>query len=668
MKLQEDQTTLPYQLQLAIWQAWQATAEKAGWKEDLLKPKDIIVKHPDNEQFGDYTCNVIMILAGRLKSSRSFLGGSQGATLKAKKLSLVLAELILQHLTKNLNIKQLCDKVQVDSPGYINISIKSAYFITQLQELLKCGDKFGQSDGLKNKKIMVEFAHPNTHKAFHIGHLRNITTGESIVRILQANGASLIRSNYQGDVGMHIAKCLWGIMQIKNFQSEIKKPRSLKQKVRFISDAYVAGTRAYEDDPLAKQEIKNINYLVYASAQMYQQKEHNIKPGATDYLQFVEGKKKALNTVYDLWLLTRQWSLEQFEHVYNRVYSHFDRYYFESECLGGVDEARQALKKGILKKSRGAVVFDGAKYGLHTRVFINSLGLPTYEGKELSLASKELSEFGHLDRIIHCVTPEQTSFFQITFKVEELLGWQKDQQYHLAYEWVKLKHGKMSSRVGNIILGEWLLDEVKARIKHNFPDLDDNTAEMVAIGAVKYSILKQGIYTAIKFDIDESISIQGNSGPYLQYTYARCKSVLQKAGKSTRTDPAGLQGPSLTKQINPQELSILRWLYRYLETVRQAAENYAPSLVCAYLYELAQRFNTFYNKHRILGLLTPGVNTSAKSSLPTTITEKIDSTRTDLVDRQDPSLKSFRLALTAATAQVLTNGLYLLGIKAPEKM
>jgi arginyl-tRNA synthetase len=303
-----------------------------------------------------------------------------------------------------------------------------------------------------------------------------------------------------------------------------------------------------------------------------------------------------------------------------------------------------------LKKSEGAIIFDGTKYGLDKRVFINKFGFPTYEAKELKLAELEFSEFGEIDKLIHVVGPEQKSFFAVTFKVEELLDAKKfkDKQHHMVYGWVRLKRGKMSSRLGNVIRGEWLLDEAQVRIKKAYPEVSDEVAEMVAVGAVKYSFLKVSPPSEIAFDFDESISLEGNSGPYLQYTYARCQSVLQKANylKSDGSCPAlspsrrpryaagarwGSPGACHPSKINKEELTVLRILYRFPEAVVEAGEKMAPNFVCGYLYDLAQRYNTFYNKHRVIG-------------------------------------NDFRLSLTRATAQILKNGLCLLGIKAPEKM
>ena len=436
------------------------------------------IDYPANSDFGDYSTSVPLKLTKLLKKN-----------------PLEIAQKIVNSLSKD----QIVEKVEVVKPGFINFWIDPNHLLEQVMNSSQNKFSFPYYYLGKNKKIIVEFAHPNTHKLFHIGHLRNISTGESLVRIFESVGNKVIRANYQGDVGLHIAKCLW---KVKNEKSKVKSLKTIKAKTEFIGKMYSAGTQAYEKDEKAKQEILAINKMIYDQDPKIQ----------------------------DIWKKTVGWSLEYFNQIYKRVGSHFDKLYFESECYKrGIQVTSEALKKGILEKSQGAIVFNGKKYGLDTRVFINSLGFPTYEGKELALAEKEFSDFGEIDKNIHVVTPEQTSFFKVTFKVEELLDEKKykNKQYHLAYEWVKLKAGKMSSREGNIIEANWLLDEIKNKIFKQYK-CDNKVAEILAVAAAKYSFLKNSTQTIIAFDFDESITLEGNSGAYLLYTYVRCQSVLKK--------------------------------------------------------------------------------------------------------------------------------------------
>ncbi len=550
-----------------------------------IKEVDIALEKPANPDFGDYSTSVALKLTKQLKKN-----------------PFIIAEEIVKNLPKNENVK----KIEIIKPGFINFWIADVQLINRLTEIVEKSFSFPEYHLGKNKKLMIEFAHPNTHKLFHIGHLRNISTGESLVRIFEAVGNKVIRGNYQGDVGLHIAKCIFGI---NNSKIDTKKLKTLQEKINFIGKMYTLGTKAYEDDKKAKEEIIKINRMIY---------EHNPK-------------------ILPLWKETVKWSLDYFQENYKRFYSHFDRLYFESELPErSLEIVKELQKKGILEKSQGAIVFNGKKYGLDTRVFVNSLGFPTYEGKELALAEKEFSDFGELDKIIHTVTPEQTSFFKVTFKVEELIDEKKykNKQYHLAYEWVKLKAGKMSSREGNVIEANWLIDEVRQKISEKFK-CDQETTEILSIASVKYSFLKNGTQTIIHFDIDESIAVDGNSAPYLIYTYVRCQSVLNKANYNplTRLSAVAL---AEVDEPNNDESNVLRLINKFPEIVRQAAVQLAPNLIANYLYDLAQKYNYFYQKNKIL--------------------------------ESEEETKKFRLMLTQAVGKVIKEGLYLLGIKTVERM
>lgn len=543
--------------------------EKIGQPVTLLTPKDM--------SFGDYAINVHQ--TGNLNLDA---GNSK--------------------FIETLSQSELFEKVeQVGS--FINLTINRKLLFEELNLILSEPEQYGKLSK-KNNTIIFEFAHPNTHKLFHIGHLRNISTGESLSRILTAFGTRVIRVNYQGDVGLHIAKCLYGIQQRMD---ELKNLKTLDEKIAFLGKTYTEGTNAYDDEK-AKEKINIINRQIF-------EMDPEIKP---------------------LWEETRAWSLEYYDLIYKRVGTKFDRLFFESEVAdSGLAIAKDALQKGILTESEGAVVFDGSKYGIDTRVFINSLGLPTYEAKELGLAELEFSEFGTVNKCIHVVTPEQSSFFKVTFKVQELLNPQKytDKQMHFAYEFVDLKGDKMSSRKGNVLTGEWLLDEVKERLKTTF-SLDDEKAEILAIGAVKYAFLKVDAKRKILFSIEESISISGNSGPYIQYAYARCMSILKKVPP---IEIATLSLVARNDELKNEELALVRTFFRFPEVIDAAATAYAPHLIATYLFDLTQKFSVFYEKCPI-------------------------------VKAESIELQAMRATLVAATGQILKNGLHLLGIEVLESI
>ncbi|PIQ72821.1 arginine--tRNA ligase [Candidatus Roizmanbacteria bacterium CG_4_10_14_0_2_um_filter_36_35] len=547
--------------------------------------KFIDLQSPANADFGDYSTSVALRLAKLLKKN-----------------PMIIAE----EIKKNFPKTDFIEQIEIIKPGFINFWVNSNYFLDYARKVSEEKFEFPSYYLGKNKKVMVEFAHPNTHKLFHIGHLRNISTGEAMVRILEAVGNKVVRSNYQGDIGLHIAKCIYGI---KNSKVKSQNLKTLKEKTEFIGKMYTKGTKAYEEDSKAKEEIIKINQMIY-------DQDPEILP---------------------LWQKTKQWSLEYFDKVYKRVDSHFDRLYLESEITKrGSEISQEIFEKGILEKSQGAIVFNGKKYGLDIRVFVNSLGFPTYEGKELGLAEKEFSEFGELDKNIHVVTPEQTSFFKVTFKVEELIDEKKykNKQFHLVYEWVRLKESKMSSREGNVIEADWLIDKIKEKIIKQF-NCNNKTAEILGVASVKYSFLKNSTQTVIAFDIDESIAVDGNSAPYLIYTYVRCQSVLRKTNDVTLRKAQGDRS-IMVSSTNHDELNLLRKFYQFPEVVLKTAENYSPNFIATYIYGLASQFNLFYQKNPIL--------------------------------KSEKETKELRLLITLTTAKIIKKGLELLGIKTVEKM
>ncbi len=569
---------------------------KAVSKSFALDCQTVPLEHPKAEAFGDYSSSLALTLAKKLKQPPLAIAGKIAAALPTG--------------------GNLIEKVEVAAPGFINITLTKQVLLHEVARALTISDLFGHTKNLVGQKIMVEFAHPNTHKQFHIGHLRNLALGESLVRLIESQGATVIRANYQGDVGLHVAKALFGIKQklkTDGLKLEDLEAQPLADRIAFLGMAYAAGHAAYETPGSTRAAVMRLNKAIY----------------------------KKGRAVLKLWLMTRAWSLAYFDGIYQRLGAHFDRFYFESEVFAnGMLIAKGALKAKILKVSQGAVVFDGAPYGLDVRVFITSRGLPTYEAKELGLARLEFSEFGVIAKCLHVVAPEQSSFFKVTFKVEELLAptIYAGKQEHFAYGYVDLKSGKMSSRSGNVVTAVSLLEAAKEKarllIKNGelTPAQREEIAEKVAVGAVKYSLLKYGAKTQIAFDLNESVALTGSSGPYLQYTYARARSVLRKLdgvrGLETFT-PASVI-------LNGDELSLARWLARFPEVVQDSATDLAPNLICEHLEATAQKFNVFYDKNPIL--------------------------------KAEAATKELRFLLTAAAAQVLKNGLNLLGIATLERM
>jgi arginyl-tRNA synthetase len=393
------------------------------------------------------------------------------------------------------------ESVDVAGAGFIN------FFVSQTaitKEVLAAAQtpEWGSNDLYKGKTIMVEYTQPNPFKPFHIGHLMSNTIGEAVALTLERSGAEVVRANYQGDVGPHVAKALFVLLRDGKDRPTIQE----------IGAAYVAGNKLYEDDSEAKDEIDAINKKVY------------------------DRSDERINVLYD-W--GRKVSLEHFEELYHMLGTKFDYYFFESETAPvGLKVVRAHPE--IFEESDGATVFKGENYGLHTRVFITSQGLPTYETKEIGLA-KSKQEKTPFDISVTITASEQNAYFKVVFKAMELLFPElAGKLRHVSHGMMRFATGKMSSRRGNVITGESLLMDLKedAREKMKDRELEDTEviAEQVAVGAIKYSVLKQRSGKDIIFDPEKSLSLEGDSGPYLQYAHTRALSLLREAKKAKIED------------------------------------------------------------------------------------------------------------------------------------
>ena len=478
-----------------------------------------------------------------------------------------------------------------------------------LKEALKKTWGSGDSKGT----VLVEFAHPNTHKSFHIGHVRNIALGEALSRLLEFSGYKVARANYQGDIGPHVAKCLWGLLHLG-----LKEPP--KDRGLWLGTVYSSANKSIKDSKKKEEEVREINMKLYS------------------------GDSKLL----ELWKKTKGWSLEYFDSVYKDFGAKFDRFYFESEVESeGVKLAKILLKKGIAKKSQDAIVMDLKKSDLGIFVLITKDGTPLYSIKDFVLAELQEKEFTP-EKIIHVVGTEQNLHFRQLFKSLETISPKiAKKEFHLSYELVTLAEGKMSSREGRLITydelrGEVLEHALEETKKHSHLKEQSQsasvisqinkeleaTAELVALGAIKYDMLKQSPEKTILFDWKQALRFDGNAAPYLQYTHARAHSILAKAESFGKWDSRFLG--------DPKETAMLRKLLEFPETVHSAARDYRPHYLATYAFELATLFNDFYQN--LLVLKAPSGEREA------------------------------RLALVNAVQLTLNRALTLLGIEAPEKM
>lgn len=539
------------------------------------------------EQFGDYSTNIALQLATQLSKKPREIADQLAKHVKGR----------TSHIRR----------VEVAEPGFINFWLSDQALAGLLD--VKPAQKFA------GQEVVVEYSDPNPFKVLHVGHLYTSVVGDAIAKLFEVAGANVHRVNFGGDVGLHVAKTVWAILQ--NLGGEL--PQSLGQigkskRVQWLADRYVEGSQAYNTNADAKPQIEELNRQIYE----------------------IHAKDDKTSPLAQIYWTTRQWSYDYFDEFYGRIGSHFEKYYPESETAPlGVKAVEENMGK-VFEKSKGAVVFKGEVHNMHTRVFINSQGLPTYETKDVGLIIKKWEDY-HFDKSIMITGNEIYEYMQVVLKaVEQFAPKLVQRTTHITHGLVKLaaespeqgrRSGtKMSSRSGNIIKAKDVLDAAAAANQR--VNRQENAA--TALGAVKYAFLKNRIGTDIIFDPAESVSLHGNSGPYLQYAYVRARSILVKGRTSHKEAKAELKGPT----FQPEERSLARKISEYPEVVEKAVDELMPHHVATYLYELAQVFNRFYEANRVVGH-------------PREVT---------------------RLRLVESYANLLKSGLELLNISAPEKM
>ncbi|MBP9715329.1 MAG: arginine--tRNA ligase [Candidatus Pacebacteria bacterium] len=548
-----------------------------------IQAESILLEHPGDFKMGDYSTNVAMALAKVAKSNPK-----------------ELAEKICDEINKN-KISEI-EKVEAKN-GFINFFLSKEFFGQSIKDI---DENFGKNDLLKGKKIMVEYTDPNPFKPFHIGHLMSNAIGESISRIVQFSGANTVRANYQGDIGLHVAKSIYGLLQ--KGQPDLSLP--IGEQAEYIGTCYSFASNLYEENENIKKEINEINKKLYSK------------------------EDKEINDLYD-W--GRRVTLVAFEEIYKMLGTKFQHYFFESEMAPiGINIVKENTGK-VFEESDGAVVFKADKYDpkLHTRVFINSQGLPTYETKEIGLTYTKF-EKENPDLSIVITANEQGEYMKVVQKALSIINPDYEKRMkHIVHGMMRFAEGKMSSRKGNVITGESLLRDAKILVLEKMKERDfeesmkEKVSSVVAVSALKYSILKQALGADIIYDFEKSISFEGDSGPYLQYATVRASSLIEKAKN------AGIKADAKLSE-NWETTVLEKYLYRFPEVVERAYQNLEPHHIATYITELASTFNLFYADHKI-------------------------------VDENDIT-SPYRIALTSAFYITMKNGLYLLGIQTPEKM
>ena len=535
---------------------------------------EIEVEAPVDSSYGEYSTNIAMRLASSLKKN-----------------PMEIAQNIVDSLGEDIDI----EKVDIANPGFINFHLSNRYFLAEIAKIIEKTEylQFDEKDG---QKIVIEYTDANPFKEFHIGHLYSNAVGESFSRLQEAVGADVIRACYQGDVGLHVAKSLYGLE--KKLAEEKKRfedleKLSLEERVKYLGQAYVIGSTQYDEvkDPEVINEVNEINYYIFS-----------LTSDSIEKKDFSEYEKRNIAQMYKK---GRQWCLDFFEKIYEKVGTKFDHYFFESEVgEAGLKIVLEYVGK-IFEKDDGAIIYRGdEKKNLHTRVFVNSHGLPTYEAKEIGLALKKKEVLGY-DESVVITADEQSGYFKVVLDALSKIDHDVAQKIrHFAHGKVKLPgSSKMSSRKGGILSGEWLINETKSRVKDIMKTNDElsgvilnRVSEKIAIGAIKYAFLKVTIGRDIVFDFEKSITFDGDTGPYLMYVYSRCNSILKSAGKLANPKNVCID-PCME---SPETKDLVLQISRYRKALLDSASNYSPSILCQYLFSLGQSFNSFYQAVHVL--------------------------------------------------------------------
>lgn len=533
------------------------------------------VDHPtDKNTEADYFSNVAMVVAKQVgKAPRE----------------------VAEQLREALNGKiDQVESIEVAGPGFLNFYLNRDFYTEGIKQALEAGENWGKNDSWAGKKVIVEYTDPNPFKEFHIGHLFTNAVGESIARLFMMNGADTKRVNYQGDVGLHVACAIWGMQEMGYDGLDEFTAKDLGR-------AYALGAKDYKESEVANEKIREINRKVYSR------------------------EDEKINELYDF---GRDVSLQYFETVYQIVDTKFDEYFFESEA--GPKGKELVLEHGdVFPESDGARIFNGEEHGLHTRVFLNKDGLPTYEAKELALAKMKEERLGKYDLAVISTANEINEYFKVLKKAMSFVYPElAEKTEHIGHGMVRLADGKMSSRTGHVIPAKEFIDDVALRAESKMDKDDLNLGREIAIAAIKYVTLKGSIKQDSVFDRDAALSFEGDSGPYLQYTHARICSVLEKAER---------EGVGSSTEVTPENpYAIEKLIYQFPEVVMTALVERSPHKVTQYLTDLAGEFNSFYAQEQIA----------------------------DKSDQYAP----YKVALSEAVRSTIKNGLWTLGIKAPEEM
>ena len=575
--------------------------------EELYGTSDNIQIQKTRKEFeGDYTVVVFPLLKASRKSPEAT------ATELGEKIVATTPEI------KSFNVIK----------GFLNLVIDSSFWSARFQEIAEAKD-YGIAEP-SGRTIMIEYSSPNTNKPLHLGHIRNNLLGYSVATILKANGHNVIKVNLVNDRGIHICKSMLAWQLYGGGET----PESSGMK-----GDHLVGKYYVEFDKHYKQEIKDL--VAQGMSEDEAKKKAPIMLAAQEMLRKWEAKDPE---VYSLWETMNGWVYEGFDVTYKAMGVDFDKVYYESQTyLLGKSLVEDGLQKGVFfRKEDNSVWIDLEADGLDQKLLLRGDGTSVYMTQDLGTALSRFEE-NKLDDMIYVVGNEQNYHFQVLKLVLKKLGYEwSDNIFHLSYGMVELPEGKMKSREGTVVDADDLIADMIGTAREMSAELgklDGATeeeayaiSEMVGLGALKYFILKVDPKKTMLFDPRESIDFNGNTGPFIQYTHARICSILRKASE------AGITTEGYTAaELLPEEIELIKALSEYPAVVRTAGEQFAPSIIAAYAYDLAKQFNGYYHDHSIL-------------------------------KEENAVTRSLRLMLASTVASVIRSAMSLLGIRVPERM
>lgn len=559
----------------------------------------------------------------------------------AKQLQQNPAELAKKIVADFGNGDRLVDSLSADGP-FVNIKLKTGELIHRvIRDIETANTGYGSADLGKGKELVFEYAQPNTHKEMHVGHLRNLVLGASIVELLRFTNWKTVAVSYHGDVGAHVAKCLWQfVLTLRPTISKAQKAASTKKTIvpspvmdltldevkgmldavpkeqrtgKYLGEHYANATRALAEDPDKKEEVSRVQQALESEDPVW----------------------------HKLWQETRHWSLLEFSDLFDELGVHIDRQYLESEVVHEGQRIVDALlKKGIAKESEGAIVVDLEDVKLGVFLIRKSDGTSLYATKDLALAELKKSEYPKMEKSVLLVDARQSLYFRQLFETLKRMGHPVPTE-HIGYEFVKLVSGAMSSREGNVVTYQDFRDQVYQyawnETKKRHGDWNDGqiryTAWSLALAGVKFGMLRQDSDKVYTFDMKEALAFEGDTGPYVQYTAVRLNSILKRAGSSK---VQGNEDSDCRVLGQPQEKAVALALARYTDVIERSSSEMRVNLIANWCLETARTVNAFYRDQKVL--------------------------------EAEGDVRAARIRLVYAARDVLTQALKLLGIPVPEEM